>query len=320
MKPIYFLASIGLMVTGVSCQKKLAVDTPTLNISVVPPRTTIGDTLVYYLGDTTRFLFSGEAYNIALYPGTAGAAYANKDRTSALGMLNLSFTSASNASTQANTLDILATDKLPAYDSTSIVSAQWKNITDRVTLATGTAAVNSGTIALNDLVSGATDSLFLALRYKGLTGSLQRTWTITNWNVTNVLPDMTYGLSSVATDVNYWTVIKQAGPTAARWIPSASQLQIIGGAATAPNDTCWIVGKALYVGRVPFDKSIIIKNINDPQPLISYLGQATPVPGYSYIYPALGTYTATWVAFNNTIKEQEVVLKTFYIKIVPKPL
>lgn len=319
MKPIFLLINIGLMAAVVSCQKRLEAEAPSLEISVAPARSTIGDTLVYYLGDTTRFLFEGSAYNLALYPGTPGAAYANKDRVAQLGTLSLSFTSASNASTQTGTLALLATNKLPARDSSSIVNAQWTEITDRAALAAGTTAVSSGPVALNDLVSGAADSLFLAFKYTGLTGSLQKTWTITNWAVTNVLPDMTYSLSSLTTDVNYWTIIKQAVPAAAKWTVSASQLQIAGGAASAPDNTCWIVSKALYAGRVPFDKSIIIKNINDPMPQIIYPGQPRPVQGYNYIYPVVGTYAATWLAFNNTIKEQAGTSKTFYIKVIPKP-
>jgi hypothetical protein len=306
MKRIFIVLLPIVTLAAVSCTKKLSVDMPSLSISLDPARQ-VADTFVYKLGDTTNFIFTGSAGNIAFYPGDAGRAYDNRNRALALGAATLSFSSKAEFGTQTNTLQLLATNKLKTLDSTTIVNAGWTDITGRAALASSATVVNSGNVNLTDLVSGENDSLFIAFKYTGVTGSTQRTWTITNFTVNNVLPDVTYNTASLAADASYWTRYGNVwNPANGRWTATTAQLQVVGGGATSPNNTSWIISKALYLGRVSPDISIGLKSINNPDLTV-----------YPFKYAAAGTYKASFVVFNNTVKEQETVVKQFYIKVTP---
>jgi len=300
-----------LLIAGIclsACKKELTTDAPTANIALSNARSTIGDTLVFKLGDTCKFTLSGYADNIAFWSGTVGNKYEYRNRVNALGKTILSFTSTLQYGTQTNSLQVLATNKLPARDSATVVNAAWTNITGRVTLASNATAVNSGNADLSDLVTNANDSLFIAFKFMGLTGSTQRTWTITNYTVNNVLPDFTFNLGSIAGDANFWTRYGNVWATAtSRWLASTTSLKIDGGNAATPNNTSWIVSKALYAGRVSPDISTsTVKNIT-----------ASATTAYSFKYPATGKYKASFVAFNVTPDQSKSTLKEYNIKIIP---
>lgn len=295
----------GLFFTA--CKKELTTDAPTAGINLVNARSTIGDTLVFKLGDTCKFALDGYADNIAFWAGTVGNKYEYRDRAMALGVPTLSFTSTAQFGVQANTLQVLATNKLPSRDSATVVNAAWTNITARTPLATSATAVNTGNVNLSDLVSGVNDSLFIAFKYSGLTGSTQRTWTITNYTVNNVLSDYSYNLAALANDNAYWTRYGNVWtPASARWVPTTTALTIVGGAATAPTNTSWIVSKALYVGRVSPDISTAtVKNIT-----------ASATTSYAYKYLAAGKYRATFVSYNVNPNESKTAVKEFNIKVI----
>lgn len=305
MKQQLVIAIAGLTIVFAACTKsKLDVESPTIHISLDPARL-VNDTFVYALGDTTKFIMEGYAGNLSFYPGISGYDYDNR-KTTLLTAAHpvMSFASRLQWGVQQNTLQILATDKLASLDSTTVVSADWTDITKRAILATNATSVPSGDIDLSDIVNGPTDSLFIAFKYHGLGGSTQRTWTITNYAVNNVVTQGIFNLSSLSTDVAYWTKYGNVqSPANAMWIASSTQLQIVGGGS--PDNIAWIISRPLYVGRVASSVSIAVKNINDPA-----------VTSYDYVYSAPGTYKAVWVAFNNTIKDQKSTIKEFYIKIV----
>lgn len=310
MKLFAIASGLSLLAAGpffTACTK-LGTTAPSLKVSLDPSRN-VADTFTYQLGDTTKFLFRGTANNVVIYPGDSTHNYDYRNRSLQLGKTQLSFSSAEQYGTQTNTLQLLATDKLPGLDSVSVTGASWQDITSRAVLATSATATASGTVDVSDLVNGANDSLFLAFKYTGAGGSTQRTWTITNFGVYNSLADSRYPLSTLAGDVNYWTKYKIA-PSSAAWTASTTQLQIVGGAATAPNNTSWIVSKALYVGRVAPDVSIPLININ------GFTNNASAT-GYNYIYTRAGTYKAVFLVFNNTADEQKTSVQQFYIKITP---
>jgi hypothetical protein len=302
-KYIYYLF-LPAMALWFGCSKKIDVNAPTLNITITNGTHIANDTISFKLGDTTKFAFSGYAGNVSVYTGDGGHNYAYKDRTFASGIPQLSFSSLEQYGTQTNTLQVLATDSLAVLDSAHVVNARWTDITSRAVLSTGaTSAVASGTITLSDLVKNAKDSLFIAFKYIGATGSTQRTWTITNYTVNNVLPDATQSISSLATDNAYWTKFK-IGTSTASWASTTSQLQVVGGAATAPNNISWIVSKPLYVGRVAPDLAVGLKNIG-----------TADLTTYNYKYAAVGTYTVTFLIFNNSVDAQQTVIKQFNIKV-----
>ncbi|RDC54535.1 DUF5017 domain-containing protein [Pedobacter chinensis] len=290
-----------------ACKKDLTTDLPTVDIALTNARSTIGDTLVFKLGDTCKFALSGYADNIVFWSGTPGNKYEFKSRSSAFGKPTLSFTSTAQWGTQNNTLQVLATNKLPAKDSASVVNAAWTNITSRTPLAISATAVNTGIVNLSDLVTGASDSLFIAFKYDGVTGSTQRTWTITDYFVNNVLSDYTYSLSSLASDNAFWTRYGNVwSPASSRWVATTTALTIVGGAATAPTNTSWIISKPLYVGRVAPDvPTATVKNIT-----------ASALTAYSYKYAAVGKYKITFASYNTTPDDNQVVLKEFNVKVI----
>lgn len=303
MKRYFFII---LAVAAASCSKNMEVESPSFQVSLDPARL-VADTFTYRLGDTTRFRFTGSVGNVAFYSGETGKRYSNRTATKALGTVNFSFSSKAEWGAQVNTLQVLATNKLPGYDSASVVNAAWTDITSRAKLATNATVVASGTINLTDLVQGADDSLFIALKYSGVTGTTQRTWTITNWRVENALLGQTITLSTFADDVAYWTRYGSVyAPTSGRWTPSASDLKITGGDGNAATNTSWVMSKALYVGRIPPDVSVGVKSINEPDK-----------KEYTYVYPATGIYKATFVAFNHTLDEQKSVVRELVIKVIP---
>ena len=294
---LYFLISMAILS---SCNKKLEVDTPALNISLDPSRL-VADTFTYKLGDTTLFTFTGYADNIAWYPGIPGFSYDNKDRTQGpFGVANMQFTSYRQYGAQNNTLKILATTTLAGLDSASVVNGAWTDITSRATLSTGTDNTASGVINLSDItVQG--KPLYIAFRYNGVTGSTQRTWTFKNWFIRSVTPEGTI----VVTDLTSagWTVYGVAGR---KWTTSTTQIQIAGGDGAAPTNEGWIVTKPLDITSVPPDVSIPIKATG-----------SGAMSSYAYKYAAAGTYKAVFKISNNTIKEEKTILKEFWIKIIP---
>lgn len=289
-----------------SCSKEIKVDAPSFNVSL--DRTLlVADTFTYRVGDTTKFQFAGSAANIAFYSGEVGKRYESRAPSKLLGKVILSFSSTAQYGNQANTLKVLAISKLNTADSAAVVNAAWTDITSRTPLATSATLVNTGAVDLTDLVTGAEDSLFIALKYSGVTGSTQRTWTITNWTVSNVLADRTVPLSTLADDVAYWTRYSDIwNPANARWNPGASSLALTGGDANAATKTSWIITKPLRVGRIPPDVSTGIKSIVDPDR-----------EEYMYTYTTPGVYKATFVAFNHSVDESKSVVRQLVIKVIP---
>lgn len=301
-----FIILAGLALTVASCTKKLETTAPTFQVSIDRARL-VADTFTYKIGDTTQFLFSGNADNIAFYSGEPGKKYENRKASSKLGKLTLSFSSKAEFGTQTNTLQVLATNKLATLDSATVVNASWTNITAKAALSTSATVVNSGTIDLTDQVTGDKDSLFIAFKYSGVTGSTQRTWTITNYVVNNVLADQTVAVSNLTTDASFWIRYGDVwNPATGRWTATATDLKITGGNATALTNTSWIISRPLYVGQISPDVSVGIKSITEPAKT-----------GYPYKYTTAGVYKATFVAFNHTVDEQQTVIKEVIIKVIP---
>ncbi len=306
MKKHIIIIAAGLGMMAASCSKTMEVDNPTFSVSLDRSKL-VADTFTYKLGDTTRFLFSGNAGNIAFYSGENGRQYANRQVSWKLGALELSFDSKAESGTQANTLQVLATNKLTAFDSASVVGAAWTDITAKAKLATSATVVSSGVISLNELMANEKDSIFIAFKYTGVTGSTQRTWTITNFFVRNTVGGMAYTAASLATDASYWTRYGNVWtPATARWTATASDLKITGGNAAAPSNTSWIISKPLYAGRLAPDVSLGVKSINEPAKT-----------EYAYKYAAPGIYKATFVAFNHTLDEEKSAIHELTIKVIP---
>lgn len=298
-----------------SCSKDIKVESlKQLNITLDPAKL-VGDSYQFKLGDTVKFLMTGKADNITFYSGETGKNYSNATRVSGIGKTLLSLTSSVTSGSQTNTLKVYAINKLEKLDYDFINTANWTDITSKVSLATSSTAVNATDIDLSDIITSATDSLYIAFKFTGTTGSAQRTWTITNLTLTNLLPDGTRSpLLTLASDANFWTKVKS--PTSpASWAPSSSQLQIVGGAASAASNVSWVVSRPLDVKRVSPDLPTVLKHLGSEVP--NFFSGGKSIDGHTYIYTKPGKYKATFVAFNTSIDRSESVLKEFNIEILP---
>ncbi|WP_443937379.1 DUF5017 domain-containing protein [Pedobacter sp. MW01-1-1] len=289
------------------CSKEVDTLDVDFNVNLTNARSSEGETLVFKLGDTCKFALSGTAQNVIFYSGQPGQNYDYRNRSTAEGPISLSFTSTAQFGTQTNTLQVLAMKNLQARDSATVVNAPWVDITARVNLATSATAVASGAVNLSDILTNNSDSLFIAFKYSGLTGSTQRTWTITNFGVEKALTGQVYSLASLSSDASYWTRYGNVWtPASSRWVATATQLQIVGGAANLPSNTSWIVSKAIYANRVAPDLAMVLKSVASAFPT-----------NHAPIYNAVGTYRAVFVGFNNSVDEQKEVVKSFTIKVIP---
>lgn len=306
MKKVFFIITAGIAIMAAACQKSLEVDRPTFSVSLNRAQL-VADTFTYKLGDTTRFLFAGKADNIAFYSGETGKKYDNRKVSWKLGNVVLSFSSKAEFGAQTNTLQVFAINKLTASDSAAVVNAAWTNITSKVKLATSATVVASGEVNLTELMANEKDSLFIAFKYTGVTGSTQRTWTISNFFVNNIVDGTAYNGASLATDASYWTRYGNVWePASGRWAASAAELKITGGNASAASNTSWIISKPIYAGRLAPDVSVGIKSINEPAKA-----------EYGYKYTAPGVYKATFVAFNTTPDAEKSTVHELIVKVIP---
>lgn len=261
----------------------------------------------YHVGDTVTFDFKGNPDNLAFYTGEAGFKYINKDRVIGIGVPQLSFTTYrrnANTGTQENTLFLYAsTDFSGKVDSANVVAATWVDITDRATFSTGLDFTPSGIVSLEDFVSE--KPVYLAFKYVGYAGSIQRVWNVKNFDVVNILPGEP---ASVLTNLNNagWTSLNLSGSI--QWTISAGNVYFFGPASPAtyiiPNED-WLISKPLYLNKVFPDKAIPLKNIS------------TKLSTYNYIYKTSGTYDLTFVASNANVNGEKSVVKSLKIEVLP---
>ncbi|MFD1631194.1 DUF5017 domain-containing protein [Pseudopedobacter beijingensis] len=307
MKKIFIISLISWSLFS-ACQKDVKPTSPTTDIKISNARSIIGDTLVFKLGDTCKFEITGYSDNITFWNGAAGNRYINHQRNHRENQPVMSFTSTAANSTQTNTLQVLATTKLKSRDSVTVINAPWTDITSRFALATSATAVNSGSVNLTDLMSNGNDSLLIAFKYMGKMGSIQPTWTISNLVISGVATaEANQTLLSLENDSRYWTVFANVRtPANARWVASNTALTIVGGAATQPDNTSWILSKSIFVNVTSPDvPTAIVKNVT------SSLNNNI----YVHKYAQKGVYKASFICFGTTTGGSKSKIIEFNIKV-----
>ncbi len=255
----------------------------------------------YTTADTVRFAFTGNPWYLTFYSGEPYHKYEYRDRVTAEGTPQLSFTSQMTTGSQANTLNVMvSTDFSGVYDSTSIYQASWTDITSKVVLATNNTATSSGTIDLSQFLNG-DKPVYVAFKFTGDAGTAQRTWTLKSISLDNVLADNTsYELLGIAESTSGFKSVPMKAASVA-WTISTSQLQIKGfttNAASVSDTEGWVVSKPLRLNKVLPDKGTPLKNMT------------TYMPSFYYIYGTPGSYKATFVATNaNRYDEKGDVLE-----------
>lgn len=284
-----------------SC-RKLMVEEPTFEVTT--QKTT------YKIGDTVKFVLTGNPGFITFYSGEPGFNYDYKDRTSAAGTPRLQFTSYQQNTGEVATLRLIASSNFngATTDTNSVKAATWTDITSRAILSTGADNTASGIVDLSDFLA-ANKPLYLAFRYTGYQHATlkQPTWTIRTFNVTNVLSDSS--VSSISTiDQLGWQAIDFKNPSVAWTVPTSGQVSINGtatGSVNADNDD-WVISKPLDLKKAVPNVGVNIKSLN---------GNMLPV--FTYIFKKAGTYKVTFVAINNSIDENKEVIRQTTLMITP---
>ena len=292
------LLTAALIITIAACNKT-SVSDPAFSVTAAAATVKVNDTV--------KFTFSGNPGYITFYSGEPGRRYQYRDRTTADGKPLLKFTSYMQTGAQANTLQLMmSTDFSGVYDSTSIYKANWADVTSRVKLSAGTDSTVSGVADLSDFMNGG-KGVYFAFKYTGAAGSAQRTWTIKNLALNNVLTadSSVYSLLALTMIDSAWKPVSMKNP-AITWTYSATQLQVKGTNSTSSIATeDWIVSKALFLNRVTPDIGVQLKNMT------------TALKAYNYIYKTAGTYTASFSVSNTTKYDSKSDVKEIAITVTP---
>lgn len=296
-KLLYILAAVAA-VTG--CTSK---DVPDPGFTVTPKNSTVA------LGDTAIFYLTGNPYNITFYAGDSAHRYEYRKRTSAPGTPQLQFTSYRQSGSQSNSLALLISKDFDGqYDSAGVYNpnTHWTDITERATLSTGSNNTPSGVVDLADFVNDG-KPVYIAFKYTGQkSSSAQRTWTIPAFTVTNLLEDGNTKMPVAASVADAaFAVVAMKNPKV-KWVVSATNLKVTGGAANSDEAESWVITKALTMNRAIPDVGVSVKNIS-----------SNTISSYYNIYKTAGTYKAVFEASNTTVYESKSVYKEVVITVTP---
>lgn len=272
--------------------KKDEVSTPELEITT--------DKVSYKVGDTVRFQFAGNPDNIVFWSGKQGHEYQYRDRTFMEGnKLLLKFNTYQQYGTDKN-LSVKVSDNFSeVFDAENIQKATWTDITDKVTLSTGSDQTPSGTVNLSEIFDGK-KPVTVAFRYVTTELKTQTRWVIRTFNLDNETPSGT--VSAIATMATAgWKAFSFSHTPV--WSITAAQLLMRGDNLGLDDD--WVFAKAVNPNAVTPDKGLAIKNV------------AGLLEGYSESYTTPGTYKVTFEISNTSYKNQESAIKEVTVKIDP---
>ena len=315
----YVLIILGLL-SMLSCKKELEVDEVTFDVNV--DKTTIA------LKDTSKFTFEGNADLVTFWSGEIGKRYEYRDRIEAEGTPILSFRS-KKYHNQDNTLKLLVSKNFMglsstdvALNKTNIANATWEDISSRAVLPTGTnqSLTSSGNVDLSDY-SKEGSPIYFAFKYTGtVISSLQR-WEIDSYTLRNNLAD---GTSYTISNFNGYNS-PYANYGVQTFSPGFSFI-------TTNNTPVWFNSTINNVAGIVFrtdatglttacDAWAIIGPINlkkvtpDAGTAIKAISQSTKDLKLNYIYPAKGTFPATFIATKANAGMQNVTTKTLTINV-----
>lgn len=298
MKKLLYILTVMAAVTG--CNSK---DVPDPDFTVTTKSNT------YALGDTSVFYFTGNPYNLTFYAGDSAHQYEYRKRTSAPGTPQLQFTSYMQTGSQTNSLALMISkDFTGQYDSAGVYSpnTHWTDITDRAKLSTGSNNTASGVVDLTDFVNDG-KPVYIAFKYTGQkTASAQRTWTIPTFTVTNALEDGKTKMPVAGSLADATFAVVTLKNPAVKWVVSATNLKVTGGAANSNEAESWVITKALTMNRAIPDVGVSVKNIS-----------SNTIASYYTIYKTAGTYKAVFEASNITVYDSKSVYKEVGVTITP---
>lgn len=292
-----YLYIAALLVILVSCTKRDIVKVP-VNFQVATDKPT------YKVGDTVRFLFSGDVENIVLWSGKPGSEYQHRDRLFVEGnklLLNFKSFSQLGIVDKTNIKLLVSTNFNGIYDSNNISAATWHDITNRAAWSSGEDQAPSGEIDLSDFASENKD-MVIAFRYvtTQILGDNQNRWVIRSFDLINQSPDG--AITTIATMATAgWKEWSFLGST--KWSISTAQL-IANRSLTELNDD-YVITKLFNPNKVNPDRGIAVQNISND------------IKEYSVVYDKPGNYKVTVVGTNASYKNQETIIRELDLEVLP---
>ncbi len=183
---LLIICTVCCLFAATSCHKVTVLDIDDFSVST--------EVASIQAGDTLKFNLTGNPDIILFYSGEAGRNYDSAKQLTMLGSPKIVFQSAMQQGSLPNqdSLKLMVVKNLPAYDSATIVNANWVDITNRnkswpTTLST--TYTTSDSIDISDFSDA--DSINIAFKFTGkkygTPRAQQRKWQIQGFTLTNCL-------------------------------------------------------------------------------------------------------------------------------------
>jgi hypothetical protein len=347
-----YLSIMGIMLLGACAKYDEVPAVDNFNVSVNKQTVRINDSVI--------FAFNTGPDMIVFYSGEPGRNYANINRTSAVSGINkLVFQSSMQQGIlpSNDSIRLLISSNLRGYDSTSVLNANWVDITSRNTrwpTALSTAFTTSDSVDISDFSNA--DSVNLAFRILGkqYPTAAQRRWQIQNLTLSNRLPDGTvvplfaapFAGANVTSSFQYtgWVQVSiknNTNPGFNAWnvgtggistldsvrnsngiaIRTAYPIQFDPGTTVNnPENDDWLITTRTSLKSVRPDVGLIIKNeVNGGFPGMNYIFNREPgvFAKYLYIFRTPGTYLVTFVAQNVNGEKRTEVVRQVQVTVTP---
>jgi len=283
----------------------------------------LSSTNSYEAGQPVTFNIMGNPNYITFYSGEYGADYTFKNVTS-FNEPNmkafLRFTSKVESAAANNTLSVLMNDGFNGLvannyktDSTSIVDAQWNDLTTLAALPTSQNQEKDTEIDITNYLNKQTT---IAFKYATIPQATvqQPKWTISNFRIVLQLANGYEKESQdslrrgfLPFDFNNKTAPYTIGAVAGRWNIISNQKSFVmtntAAGLTQTSNLDYVISRPMLLNQVSPDMGIAIKSVKDR------------INSYSYIFAQPGTYQVTFVAKNATSKSEKEIVKHLTVNI-----
>lgn len=292
------LLSLVMMLLSCSKDEKIDYYNPKGPIAVELDKTTVKK------GEPLKLLFSGVADSLIFYSGKEGQNYEHRNRSEIEGLVpTLSFKSYRQYGSQENTLQLFVSRDFNEenYNEQGIDEATWVDITDRFTLSEGVEDTPSGEVDLSEFLTGV-EPLFIAFKYTGTWGSVQRKWTIRDLFLNVNLPN---GIVQEIGNITNggWTDVNLKNPTQG-WTNDGSQLIMVGGNSSSGSNEDWLISKPFILDDVSSDVGQLIKS-----------RYQTMLKDHLFVFDKVGAYKPVLVAITGAGANHKEEVFEFNIEV-----
>lgn len=304
MRKLLYINCLAIMLLAFGCEK-MPLEAPDFEVSLQPG--------TYKVGDSVRFILSGNADLVAFYSGRPNNNYDLITPKVLPNKINLSFDSRTDNAGQTDQLQILTSTNFSGTNTLdALKAATWQNINNKFTFpGVGIAFAPSGVADITSQIKNGSP-FYIAVKYAvkpvGEAGAWAK-WELNNFNFKSVNEQE----EKTPLDLNQstsWTAVLSSNYETSRVSLGTNGLVLQGNATnTSEAHEAWVVSKVTY----PYtsttykpDTAIAIKSV--PQPALTR---------YATAYTAPGTYQAVFVAKNIKKDKEKTVVKKISVTIQP---